>query len=109
MQSEMAILSVVDLRNTIEKSRYKDMFSFQVYNTWIKKQIAKPLEQILELLEKNKDILGETKKEIEQQIEETDIVDYRATLELQLKRVEVQIRDISRFIPMIKQSIEKLQ
>lgn len=108
-QAEIAILSVNDLRHTIENSRYNDMFSFGVYNGWIKKQIAKPLQQILELLEKNKTILEETKHEIENQIETTDKVDYRATLELQLKRVEIQIRDISRYIPMIEESIKKLQ
>lgn len=107
-QAEIAILSVNDLRHTIENSRYNDMFSFEVYNGWIKKQIAKPLQQILELLEKNKTILEETKHEIENQIETTDKVDYRATLELQLKRVEIQIRDISRYVPMIEESISKL-
>ena len=47
------------------------MFRFEIYNTWIKKQISKPLEEILYLLESTKDTLMLTKDNITQQISET--------------------------------------
>lgn len=53
------------------------MFSFPIYNAWIKKQIAHPLEQILKLLQKNEAILQTTHKEIETQIQNTLKTEYR--------------------------------
>lgn|GEM_PF-4912575 len=39
-----ATSQVVELRNTIYASQYKDMFSFNIYNSWVKKQIIHPLQ-----------------------------------------------------------------
>jgi hypothetical protein len=47
------------------------MFNFSIYNSWIKKQILVPLEQITNLLEKNLEKLKENKISIEKQILET--------------------------------------
>ena len=69
--AEEAVESVLSLRKTIEESRYKEMFSFGVYNTWIKKQIAKPLEQIQELLENNLILLKNSQQEVETEIKNT--------------------------------------
>ena len=107
--AQNAILSVLNLRNTIESSKYKDMFSFDVYNKWIKKQILKPLEQIKELLEKNLEILQNTQKEITRQLETTQKEEFVSNLKLQLKRLKMQERDIEKFIPMLVESIHKLQ
>lgn len=107
--AQNAILSVLDLRNTIESSKYKNMFSFDIYNKWIKKQILKPLEQIKELLEKNLEILQNTQKEITRQLETTQKEEFVSNLKLQLKRLKMQERDIEKFIPMLVESIHKLQ
>lgn len=85
------------------------MFSFEVYNTWIKKQIVTPLISIEELLEKNKNILTNTHIEISSQIEDTPEVEYNSPLKMQLTRIEMQQREIELFLPRIKQSIKKLQ
>ncbi len=68
---------VIALRETIESSRYKDMFSFSVYNAWIKKQVADPLSSILRLLLKHKNIIAETIEEIESQIQQTSKKEYQ--------------------------------
>ncbi len=107
--SEEAIIYVQNLKKTIKKSDYKDMFSFEVYNTWIKKQIVTPLISIEELLEKNKNILTNTHIEISSQIEDTPEVEYNSPLKMQLTRIEMQQREIELFLPRIKQSIKKLQ
>ncbi len=108
-KTQDAIESVIELKDTIEKSRYNDMFSFPVYNAWIKKQIWKPLEQILALLEKNLSILIQTSKEIEIQISQTERIEYKSGLELQLQRIEIQKREIEKFIPELQASLEKLK
>jgi hypothetical protein len=46
------------------------MFNFSIYNSWIKKQIITPLEQIKDLLNSNLLKLKETLKQITNQIKE---------------------------------------
>lgn len=104
-----AVDSTINLRKTIESSRYQQMFSFPVYHSWIKKQIADPLEQILKLLEKNIEILEKTDEEIQDQISKTEKISNKSALELQLKRIHMQKRDIERFIPLLRKSLEKLK
>ena len=67
------------------------MFSFSVYNGWIKKQIRDPLEKILLLLEKNRDILEKTIEQIEKQKMESQKQEHIAALSLQIKRLEIQL------------------
>ncbi len=107
--AQSATLSVLELRNTITQSKYKEMFSFDVYNGWIKKQISKPLEQIKELLENNLLLLKNSRSELEQEISDTSRVEHQSALELSLQRVEMQIRDTTQFIPMLEESLQKLQ
>ena len=107
--AQEAVISVLDLRNTITESKYKEMFSFKVYNNWIKKQIAKPLEQILELLENNLLLLRETEKDIHSQLENQNSVDHEWALKLSLQRIEMQIRDTTKFIPQLEESLKKLE
>jgi predicted patatin/cPLA2 family phospholipase len=99
----------MELKNEINASRYNDMFRFEVYNGWIKKQISKPLEDILSLLEKNKTILEQTRDDIKKQINNTEKIELQAPLKLQLKRIKMQLRDVQKHIPMLEDSISKLQ
>ena len=51
----------------------KEMFDYNTYNSWIKKQIIIPLEQIKTLLEKNLEVLNNQKLEIQELLKtETD-------------------------------------
>lgn len=50
----------IKLRKLLESSKYKDIFNFQKYGNWTKKQILDPIEEILLLLKKNHDILSMT-------------------------------------------------
>jgi LysM repeat protein len=59
------------LKKDIESSKYKEMFNFNIYNSWIKKQIIIPLKQIKDLLNSNLIKLQETLKQITNQIKET--------------------------------------
>jgi hypothetical protein len=55
----------------LEKSKYNEIFNFGIYNNWIKKQILEPLNEIEYLLNKNMELLVNTKISIEKQILET--------------------------------------
>jgi hypothetical protein len=84
------------------------MFRFEIYNSWIKKQISKPLEDILSLLEKNLEVLTQASNDIHMQIQETQKVELQAPLKLSLKRIKMQMRDVSKYIPTLEESISKL-
>lgn len=108
ISSQSAVTQVMELKNEINSSRYSDMFRFEIYNWWIKKQISKPLEDIHKLLEKNRDVLSDTKNDILEQINQTEKIELKSLLELQLKRVKMQLRDVKKYIPMLEESISKL-
>jgi hypothetical protein len=85
------------------------MFRFEIYHSWIKKQISKPLEDILLLLEKNRDVLSQTGDDITDQIKNTSKVELQGPLKLQLKRIKMQLSDVKKHIPMLEESISKLR
>jgi len=106
--ASQAVTQVWKLKDTIESSSYKEMFSFEVYGKWIKKQITVPLEKIEDLLLQNKILLINTRNSIDKQIEDTSKIELKAPLELQKKRIEMQLESIETFLPQIHESIEKL-
>lgn len=104
-----AVLQVLELKNTITSSRYSDMFRFEVYNNWIKKQISTPLKEILSLLESSRDTLLLTQENIIAQIQNTKKIELQWPLKLQLTRIEMQIQETENFIPKLQNSIDSLR
>lgn len=107
--AQNAVVQVLELKNAITSSRYSDMFRFEVYNTWFKKQISTPLQDILSLLESSRDTLILTSENLQQQIQETKKIELKAPLKLQLTRIEMQIQETETFIPRIKNAIDSLR
>ncbi len=106
--AQKATLEFMNLKNEITKSQYSDMFRFKVYHTWIKKQISKPLEDILSLLEKNRDILQKSQEDIQEQLQNTKKIELQSVLKLQIKRIKIQLKELEKYIPLLKASISKL-
>lgn len=50
----------ISLRTELEKSKYKTLFNFPKYDTWIKKQVLEPIEEILDMLKSNRDTIKKT-------------------------------------------------
>jgi len=98
----------VELKKMLEKSKYKEMFNFWIYNNWIKKQILEPLNEIYNLLKTNLDILLETKTSIEKQIIETKQDAYKWVLTTQKTRIEMRIEELIKYMEMIKVYISKI-
>ncbi len=97
------------LKKEINSSEYKEMFNFSIYNSWIKKQILTPLEQIFELLNKNLEILKQNKVNIEKQINEISEDSLKAPLIASKKRIEMKIEEIEKHKDKISIYIEKLK
>ncbi len=104
-----AINTSIELKWTIEKSQYKKMFNFNIYNSWIKKQILTPLEQIKDLLNTNLLKLEETLKQITIQIKETTNSSLSWPLTANKLRIEKKIVDIKKHMKAMDIYINKLR
>ena len=104
-----AVDTSIKLKRKIESSKYKEMFNFSIYNSWIKKQIHIPLKQILDLLQKNLDKLNENKEKIEKQILETSDQSLQWPLVANKARIQMRIKDIRKHMKGINIYIIKLK
>jgi len=98
----------IKLKKQIISSKYKEMFNFWIYNSWIKKQVYQPILEIKNLLEKNLKILNETKADIIKQIDTTEKESFKWTLQLQEKRIDSQILNLSKNVNMLDSYLQKL-
>ncbi len=97
-----ATTDTVKLRKILESSKYKDIFNFVKYGSWVKSQILHPIEEILLLLEKNSVILERTIKELDSQIENTDSPALKSPLKAQKTRLEIQRESFHTVIWMLE-------
>jgi hypothetical protein len=99
----------IELRELLTNSRYKDVFNFVKYGNWVKKQILEPIESILLLLQKNHDILIQTRDTLETQISTESDPWLQKPLILQKDRIILQIENFERTIGMLQGYREKLR
>ncbi len=99
----------IKLRKLLESSKYKDIFNFQKYGNWTKKQILDPIEEILLLLKKNHDILSMTVTWVTSQILKTKDPSLQKPLILQKERLEIQITSLVKNRDLLLSYKEKLQ
>jgi hypothetical protein len=92
----------VELRDILEKSKYKDIFNFVKYGNWVQWQVYSPIEEILLLLTKNRDTINKTLEELDTQIKENTDPSFQKPLILQKKRFEIQIESITPMIEMLE-------
>jgi len=104
-----AVNTSIKLRKKIESSKYHEMFNFSIYNSWIKKQIYIPLQQISDLLNVNLEKLKKNKETIEKQILETTDQSLQWPLFASKTRTIMRIEDVEKHINSINVYIEKLK
>lgn len=107
-ESEIAVKNSLNLGKKLQNSKYNDIFDFSVYNSWIKKQIYDPIDEVEKLLTKNLEVIVETMKDIKNQINITEEKSFKDALSLQEKRLEIRVEEIEKFIALIKSYKEKL-
>lgn len=110
--NESASVSIdvsIKLKQNIQKSEYKKMFNFSIYNSWIKKQIYIPLKQISDLLQKNLDKLNENKISIEKEIIKTIDESFKWPLIASKTRTIIMIQDVEKHILNMNTYINKLK
>jgi len=67
----------IDLRRKIEYSKYNDIYDFNIYNNWLKKEIYNPIFKIRELLIKNKKNISDYLIQLNSLQKNKDIIDKR--------------------------------
>ena len=91
------------------RDRYKDIFNFNKYGSWVKTQILEPIESILLLLSSNSVTLKSTISSLENQISETSDPSLQKPLILQQERLKMQIENFERVTEMLEGYREKLK
>jgi len=100
--AEKSIETNKELKSDIEKSKYKEMFNFSIYNSWIKKQIENPLLQIEKLLIENNNSVQKNIIEIEEIIKTEN--DYSRLWALKISKERLELRKVE-----LDNHIEKIQ
>jgi hypothetical protein len=92
----------VKLRKLLESSKYKDIFNFVKYGNWVKDQVIAPIDEIYDLLTKNKITLKNTLADLNNQIEKTITPSLQKPLILQRDRIEMQLESFERVMKMLE-------
>jgi len=105
--AELATKKSITLRKTLEDSQYRDIFNFGKYDQWIKTQILAPIQEILDILRKNKITILETMDEMESTATKKMGDNFwgdtgQKALGAQKVRFEVQVQSIDRMIGLLE-------
>lgn len=96
------------LKNEIKNSQYKDIYDFNIYNSWIKKEIYIPLYELKIFLEFSWDQINKQVEEIDNNIKfQKD--EYKKVLELQKMRLDLFWKNIYDKINQINYYVTLLQ
>jgi hypothetical protein len=78
------------------------------YGNWVKTQVIAPIDEIYDLLTKNKVTLEKTLTDLTTQIEKTTSPSLQKPLILQKDRIEMQLESFERVMVMLEGYKEKL-
>ena len=98
----------VTLRKMLKNSKYHDIFNFPKYDTWIKNQVLTPIAELISLLEKNENIVTNTISALNSQIIQTSDPSHQKPLELQKKRLQIQLEELQKMKQILHSYQEKL-
>ncbi len=103
-----AIDTHLKLKNILLNSKYKEIFSFEKYEHWIKTQVTEPLQKTIDLLKTNKHMLEESIKKLGKQIENMQNPWHKAALEAQKSRLEMQVHTTQKTLTSLHSSLNSL-
>lgn len=106
--ASVSIDKSLKLKKKLQNSDYKNIFNFTKYDSWLKKQIILPMENLKNVLLKNEEILNSTIKSLENQIIQTQDSSFQKPLELQKIRLQNQLENIIKMRENIENQISKI-
>lgn len=96
------------LKSILQSWKYSEIFNYNLFNSWVRTQIIQPLMWIETLLSTNIEIINNSLKEIELQIQNTTETSHVWPLELSKKRQEITLESLKTQLEMIQSYITKL-
>lgn len=103
-----AMIENEKLLKTLKNSEYNEIFNYEIYNSWLKKQIKEPIKWIINLLSENIFYIEDEVKKIEKNQENTE-KNFSANLEVAKKRLFLKKDSIQKQIDVLKIYLEKLK
>ncbi len=103
----------IKLRKEIEDSKYQEIFNFPKYDNWIRAQILTPIDELIDLINKNKIRITAAIQNIDEQTYKKIGDNFWGSsgtkvLEAQKKRFEVQLESFDRMLVMLQNYKNKL-
>lgn len=98
----------LELIKELKASDFDKIFDYNLYNYWLKKQIATPIIWIIELLEKNIKVLDNQIFENEKIIQNTENINNQNQIIFSIERLKSRKNEIEKHIFTMKSYLEKL-
>lgn len=98
----------LELIKELKTSDFDKIFDYNLYNSWLKKQIATPIILIIELLEKNIKVLDNQIFENEKIVQNTENINNQNQIIFSIERLKSRKNEIEKHIFTMKSYLEKL-
>lgn len=98
----------LELIKELKASDFNKIFDYNLYNSWLKKQIATPIIWIIELLEKNIKVLNNQIFENEKIVQNTENINNQNQIIFSIERLKSRKNEIEKHIFTMKSYLEKL-
>lgn len=98
----------LELIKELKTSDFDKIFDYNLYNSWLKKQISTPIIWIIELLEKNIKVLDNQIFENEKIVQNTENINNQNQIIFSIERLKSRKNEIEKHIFTMKSYLEKL-
>ena len=98
----------LELIKELKTSDFDKIFDYNLYNSWLKKQIATPIILIIELLEKNIKVLDNQIFENEKIVQNTENINNQNQIIFSIERLKSRKNEIEKHVFTMKSYLEKL-
>mgnify|MGYP000042887164 CR=1 FL=1 len=108
-QANTSVQCIILLRRLLESSSYSKIFNFSLFESWIRNQVMWPIDEIIALLEKNRETLQKTLSEAGTTTQNINNDAGKATIRLASDRLMMQVKSIDNQMILLKLYREKLR
>lgn len=100
--AEKSVRDTLLLRRLLEQSQYREIFNFPLFESWIRNQVIQPIDEIIILLEKNRDILQRTLSETSATTQKMVDSNGKAAIHIANDRLTMQVENIEKQLKILQ-------
>ena len=102
LHANMSVQDTLLLRRLLGTSSYSKIFNFPLFDSWIRDQVLQPIDEIITLLERNRQMLQKTFSDADATSQNmTDSVG-KSTIDLANNRLGIQIENIEKQLKILQ-------